>query len=468
VSLFDGRARRHASVIVVCLGAAAILLIAPQRVAHAGNIPGLPMPLPPARDDRLRFGIENDFLGRGGEFDDNRTDAFALDLSLGERWLVVVDHSILTHEGPTPGAPEPGEEGRLDEWAVSLAHRWDAPVGRVTVGAGLRGVGELNGAQIQNGFHRMFGSRIVDLPYLPSHRTDADAWLTLDREALCAMSRDWKGGWWLNGAGQARTSGKLDGSLGAFGLVQHEIVQVRLGLRAEHREAADNIVQTPTADNERGVFGVLGVGVGPLDVETYQRTDGQAAYGRVILRAGPPTEAAETEPGDRYELRSGLRFPETALRIGAAWSPPHTSAGARHPVVVLDFLTGQTPQDDSVERFRVERQLTGGVEWRGPTRAEWITPLAGVGFGWRSESIEGAGALADTRSETAERAVVTGEAGADTRMSDLGGNGRLSLRLSLTGHWPLGDATVSFAGQSYRIERPDAGLAVTLVAAAGR
>src|SRR5262245_48353047 len=58
---------------------AGTLLVAAPRAAHAGGIPGLPAPLPPRREGRLHLIIENDFLGRGGEFDDHRTTQLALD-----------------------------------------------------------------------------------------------------------------------------------------------------------------------------------------------------------------------------------------------------------------------------------------------------------------------------------------------------------------------------------------------------
>ncbi len=73
-----------------------LFLIILYGPALAGEIPGLPAGLPPfiERDLELNFG--NDFLGRGASTDDFRTQQTILMARFGERWMALVDHSILT------------------------------------------------------------------------------------------------------------------------------------------------------------------------------------------------------------------------------------------------------------------------------------------------------------------------------------------------------------------------------------
>jgi hypothetical protein len=443
---------------------AGLLLIAGPRVALAGLIPGLPAPLPPGREGRLNLGIENDFLGRGGEFDDHRTVQLSLDLRIGEHWLVVVDQSLLTEEGPTRDVPDPGLEGRLDEWSLTLARRWQGTAGRLMLGAGLRGTGERNGEQIQNGFHRMFGARIVALPYLPG-QTDAIGWLALDREWTRALGDRWRGGTWLSAAGEVMSGGRSDANVGGFGLLRTRALELRVGLRNEWREGAyDDVVRSSTAASERGLFATFGLGLGSVDLETSQRLDGRAAYGRVTLKAGPGAPRAPEPPG-RFALVSGLRLPRTAAQVDVAWTPPganRTERGAARTSLTLGYLSGETPESASLDVFRSERQLTGGLEWQGAQQAGWVTPLVDLGLGWRREALYGMLAREGTRSDAVDRAVITAGTGLQMPMGALTGLGSLSLRLSVDGWLPLGAATVGFAGGSHRLQAPGAGLTLAV------
>ena len=443
---------------------AGLLLVATPRAGGAGAIPGLPAPLPPGREGRLHLALENDLLGRGGEFDDHRTVQISLDIRISERWLVVVGQSLLTDEGPTIDAADPGQEGRLDEWSLALARRWQGAAGRMMLGAGLRGTGERNGEEIQNGFHRMFGARIVDLPYLPGE-TDAIGWLALDRGWTRPLGDRWRAGAWASGAGELSTGGRADANVGGFGLLRTRAVEFRIGLRNEWREGAyDDVVRSSTAASERGLFATFGLELGPVDLETSQRVDGREGYGRVTLTAGPAASTTPAQPG-RLALAVGLRLPQTAAHVAVAWAPLdpiRVPPGAPWSALTLGYLSGETPADGSLDVFRSERQLTGGLEWRAAERSGWVTPLAGLGLGWRREALYGMRALAGTRSGAVDRAVISAGAGLETRMGTLADRALLSLRLSLDGWLPLGQASVEFAGRSYRLQRPGAGLALTI------
>ena len=447
---------------------AGLLLALHPPAAHAGKIPGLPAPLPPGRDGVLHLGIEDDLLGRGGEFDDHRTFQLSLDLRIGERWLVVVDQSLLTEEGPTIDVPDPGQEGRLDEWSLALARRWQGAGGRMTMGGGLRGTGARNGARIQNGVHRMFDARIVDLPY-QSGQTDAIGWLALDREWMRAVGDRWRGGVWLSAAGELSSGGRGDATVAGLGLVRTRAFELRTGLRSEWREGYDGIVRSSTATSERGLFATFGVAVGPVDAETSQRFDGKEGYGRVTLTAGPGASTAPDVPG-RVALVAGLRAPRTAAHVDVAWSPStrRMAPGAAETALTLGYLSGETPVDGSLDIFKSERQLSAGLELRGTRRDGWLTPLVDLGLGWRREALYGMRAHAGTRSDAVDRVVITAGTGLDMRMGTVAGRGTLSLRLSVDGWLPLGQGTTTFAGEDHQLQRPGAGLTLAIGLAGGQ
>jgi hypothetical protein len=137
-------------------------------------------------------------------------------------------------------------------------------------------------------------------------------------------------------------------------------------------------------------------------------------------------------------------------------------SGAAQTALTLSYLSGETPANGSLDVFRSERQVTGGLEWRGTQRSGWVTPLADLGLGWRQETLYGMLANAGTRSDAVDRAVITAGTGLDTQMVTLPGRGSFTLRLSLDGWLPWGQATMEFAGRSYRLQRPGAGLTLAI------
>ena len=71
----------------------AVCIVTPVK---AGEIPGLPPALLPIVDRDFAINFSNDFLGRGGSVDDFRTQQIILTAKISDRWLAIVDHSILT------------------------------------------------------------------------------------------------------------------------------------------------------------------------------------------------------------------------------------------------------------------------------------------------------------------------------------------------------------------------------------
>lgn len=140
-----------------------LLLVLLYGPALAGEIPGLPAGLPPFIERDLELNFSNDFLGRGAATDDFRTQQTSLMARFGERWMGLVDHSILTlNDEIVPG--------RTDQLSVSVGYflisdGHDKLTNSVAIGAGLRSTGNFSGEALQNGFHRLVDSGVVSLPY---------------------------------------------------------------------------------------------------------------------------------------------------------------------------------------------------------------------------------------------------------------------------------------------------------------
>ena len=84
--------------------------------SDAGEIAGIPSQAPPFLQRDFEINFSNDFLGRGGSTDDFRTQQFIVSARLAQRWLAVVDHSILTlGSGLMPG--------RVDQLSASIGLR---------------------------------------------------------------------------------------------------------------------------------------------------------------------------------------------------------------------------------------------------------------------------------------------------------------------------------------------------------
>jgi len=215
---------------VIGLAALAFLQLASASL-EAGEIPGLPSQVPPFLQRDFEINFSNDFLGRGGSVDDFRTQQINVSSALGDKWLVVVDHSILTLDTPVFG-------GRLDQLSASLGfaaiNRTDRNrVDKLVVGGGLRSVGSFAGARMQNGFHQLVDSDIVYLDYVSTDRTDATLWVDAQRyrvfheSAAKGFFGGWRTGYWLRGGSLLTTDGQWDNALGIYAVSSRNAVDQR-------------------------------------------------------------------------------------------------------------------------------------------------------------------------------------------------------------------------------------------------
>ena len=173
-----------------------LMLLALTRQVSAGDITGAPAIVPPEGLGDFSFLWGNDFFGRGGESDDNRTQQLGLQVNVSPQWGLVFDHSILTANENNPVLP--GNSGRLDQVSLSLMYELyreqSGPdsLRLIQAGAGLRAYGDYGGSRGQNGIHRLINNPVNDSPYVDTETNMAIAWLKGDYQKLYPLPWDSK------------------------------------------------------------------------------------------------------------------------------------------------------------------------------------------------------------------------------------------------------------------------------------
>jgi len=432
--------------------------------AGAGEIPGMPPALLPLieRDAELTF--SNDFLGRGGSVDDFRTQQFDITAMLGDKWLVVADYSILTLEN----SPDPG---RLDQLSASLGYQLfnrvaAQQIDQLTIGGGVRSVGNYAGEQVQNGFHRLLGNRIKSLPYVETHRNDLTGWVEAQRYRELRDYGTWSTGYWLRAASLVTSDGQLDSAASAMAVASRgALLDIWLGLRQDWRNGydADN-VQTETAHAEDDTSIVVGLRYGALVIETVQQLNNDASYGQISLVSSGFRQSNLTFAEPEASVELGFLLPDVQIQlVGKRRSSFFPAAGsAWREAVLLDLRYGEPQDGNNESSFINTRQLGAGMEWERnlPDEANWLSVYGALGGGWRTEQVDYSQASGQSRSDTVGRAVVTGAAGLRVNTTSLSRSWNYRLQLGLSAWAPLSDAHVELNGEEFTIQQP--ALAVVL------
>ena len=101
---------------------AAVILSIPAA-AFAGEIAGLPANTPPSVEAPLTFSFSNDFLGRGATTDDFRTQQFIIGGTIGNRWELTLDHSLLTLVDPVDDIDRAVRISSARHWDIEFLTR---------------------------------------------------------------------------------------------------------------------------------------------------------------------------------------------------------------------------------------------------------------------------------------------------------------------------------------------------------
>lgn len=440
-----------------------LLLVLLYGPALAGEIPGLPAGLPPFIERDLELNFSNDFLGRGAATDDFRTQQTSLMARFGERWMALVDHSILTlNDEIVPG--------RTDQLSVSVGYFLisdgdDKLTNSVAIGAGLRSTGNFSGEALQNGFHRLVDSGVVSLPYTDTDNTAATIWIDAERyrqfhkPSGSGSFGGWRAGYWLRANSLVTTDGQWDGSAAAFVVASRNAIDVWLGLRRDFRTGYEDAVLRETAAAEDDLAVVLGARFGALVIETVQQANNGASYGQLRLVSSGYRSKQQSFPPARYSFGLSFLLPDVHIqlsgRMRTGWDGPLWPSA-----IVAELRYGEPQYRSNTAAFVQSEQIGLSLEWSRPlTRTKnWITWYGTLGAAWRNEQVVGDGILAGERSESLSRAVLTLGSGLRFAAAEFGSHWRLRIQTGISAWLPVSDANVSIAGEAFNIQKPTVGL----------
>lgn len=430
---------------------------------NAGEISGLPPSSLPTLDRDFAFNFSNDFLGRGGSVDDFRTQQIIVSAKLNDRWVGIMDHSILT----LTDAPQPG---RVDLLSASLGYQLlDASNGkgadRITIGGGLRSAGNFEGERMQNGFHRLIDSNIDSLPYTATGETDATAWIDANRYRDFARLGNWNAAYWLRAASLLTTGGQWDSSVSALAVVNRDWMDIWLGLRHDWRSGYDaDVVQIETARAETDTAIVFGVRFGAFMLETVQQLNNDASYGQIILVSSGVRSANKYVAAPKIGIDFGFVLPQVEVnltgKIRSGFLSGEKSLWREGTYVNFRYGQPQYENDDSL--FIDVVQVDAGLEFERPVSpaTNWLSYYASLGAGWRNEQLNLNAAGANAKSQGVGRAVATGGAGLRFFAATMGERWCYRLQLGIVATVPLGDATVQIGTEQFTLQKPSLGISL--------
>jgi hypothetical protein len=439
-------------------------------VVHAGEISGLPPHLVPTISPDYTFYFGNDFLA-SGTTDDFRTQQLIAIANIKDRWVAVLDHSMLTRADAVSGPP-----ARIDLMSLSLGYKVinDQSFERsksLTLGIGARGVGNYEGARIQNGFHTLIESDTSFLPYATTRQTDATLWFMAERHQLLRSAKGkglisgWDTGYWARAGALTTADGQVDGVAGLYAVASRPGFDLWLGLRQDWREGySADIVQIETAAEESKTAISYGIRLGSLVIETVQRFDSSASYGQLSFVSSAATRKNPTGRRSRADVQLGLYLPHMMFQLAGRW---HTRllTGADslwRESILVDLRGGQPQLGRDVTRFTETAQLTAGLEFSRPISdsVSWLRFYSAGSLGWRSEQLVGHGELDGVRSESIGKAVLQADVGLEIDAARIRSNWRHSLRFGLSGWLPAESVTVMDGGLASELHKPGASIAV--------
>lgn len=429
----------------------------------AGEIAGLPPHVDPQLRPDYHLYLGNDILA-GSANDDFRTQQIIATARFGQRWLAVVDHSILTRNNSM--TPQ-----RIDTMTASVGYEILSRTGgdvhsTVAAGLGVRSVGDFAGSRIQNGFHRIVDSDIVRASYADTRQTDPAAWFVAEHRRTfrpapgkAGILGKWDLGAWGRAAALTTADGQTDAVLSANLVASRRHYDLWIGVRQDWRRGyTADLVQLDTAAEEEKLAFNIGVRFGSLVLETVQRIDSKASYGQLSFVSSAATRGERHYDDDSTDLQFALHFPHMLLQLAGRW-PVDWFVSPQSPwreAAMVDFRTGQPQLGNDTSRYVETNQLSFNLEWSRPLReaTDWLRFYGGIGTGIRTERLIGRGELSGQRAERITRGVLVGDIGLEVLATGIGERLSHTLRLGVTGWLPSSSATVTIGADTSEIQRP--------------
>ena len=439
-----------------------VLIILAPLPGIAGEIPGLPPQLPPFIERDLEVTFGNDFLGRGGSVDDFRTQQIIITAKLSEKWIALLDHSILTLSDET--AP-----GRVDQLSGSLGYQVintadDRAVSKLFVGVGVRRAGDFAGERMQNGFHQLVGSDIKDLPYSDIESTDATAWFDADHYRRFGSSSEtgspgkWQTGYWLRASSLVTSGGEWDSAAGFFAVASRPAIDIWLGVRRDWRSGYEGPVLSATAAAEDDLAIVFGARFGAFVLETVQQVNNDASYGQLRMVSSGARTSIPNSGNSRWGLEAGFLIPDIQVRLAGRYRKHvFTDAGSRWREALLFAASYGEPQyEDNASIFVHSQQLEIGLDYERTLSAqsEWLSAYGTTSAGWRNERLVGANTLAGEKSDSVGRAVLSVGTGLRVDAGTMGDRWNFRMQLGLIGRLPIQDAELQIGTTVLRVQKP--------------
>lgn len=431
------------------------MLLLESGVLHAGEISGVPPPMPPLADPRFQIYSTNDALGGGGRVDDFRTQQIGLAVRLGSSWLALVDHSILTLED----SPEPG---RTDQTSASLGYSFvdrtsrDGDRNRLLSGFGVRANGGITGDRVQNGFHRLINRSEKELPYTAEEQTDTFAWILAERYQPIARGES-EFGYWLRAASLITSDGQWDSSLGAYLVARLRRLDTWLGIKADWRSGYSlDRVQDATADAESEAGVSLGIKYGPVLLETHQQFDGDTSFGQLSFVAPASNIATLHRAEAAYTFDYITQFPDIIVKLrGRRHTQMFVNADSvLNESLFVDARYGKPQYRGRTDLYNETLQVTAGIDIERATRI-WdgaLRAYGSIGVGWRREQLDPLQSSVSA-AESSTRTVASVGSGVRVYATSLPNRGDFALDVGWELVLPLSSDRVTVGSELIRVQR---------------
>ncbi len=418
--------------------------------------------MPPFIERDLEVTFSNDFLGRGGGVDDFRTQQIIITARLSEKWVGLLDHSILTLSDSTIS-------GRVDQLSGSLGYQMINTVGdrrasKFLIGVGFRNAGDFAGERMQNGFHRLVGSKTVNIPYRDTESSDGTAWLDANHYGEFGEPVDsgsagkWRTGYWLRASSLVTSGGQWDSAAGLFAITSRPTIDIWLGLRRDWRSGYEGAVLRETATAEDDLAIVLGARFGAFVLETVQQLNNDASYGQLRMVSSGVRTGTPMNTSGRWGLEAGFLLPDIQWRLASRYRKRiFTNADSRwREAIVIAASYGEPQYDDNANIFIRSQQVDVGLdfEWPLSEQSGCLSAYGTASAGWRNEQLVGANTMDGERSESVSRAVLSVGTGLRIDAANMGERWNFRIQLGLIGRLPVQDAELQIGGMLVRVQKP--------------
>lgn len=436
-----------------------LFLTTSVQSVDAGEISGLPPALLPGLERDFAFNFSNDFLGRGGSVDDFRTQQIIITANINDKWLALVDHSILT----LTNSPA---QGRIDQVSASLGYRWyESDNTDVTAGVGIRSIGDFAGDRMQNGFHRIIGSEIDDVQYTGSSETDLTAWIDAQYRRDFASLGNWRAGYWLRAGTLISSGGEWDSTLSAIATLKRNRISFWIGLRSDWRSGySGDPVLAATATAEEDAAFVLGMRFGALLVETVQQFDNDASYGQIMLVSSGSRKAQSVLAPAEWAIDFAFLVPDAEIQLaGRKRSSLFVSRGSAWQESLFAEIRYGQPQYKSMNDVFVDTLQVGvGMDWERPVSpgVNWLSFYTSTGIAWRSEELNRNVDDASVAAPGVDSGAITVSTGLRFFATTLGKRWNYRLQLGLNAILPFGDETILLMGDQFTLLESRLGLSL--------